>query len=188
MCSEETEIGMTFARDSRYDALSMALHWLSAALVLIALALIEMKGVFGKGGGRDLVKLLHYQAGALVVMVTVFRLGWCAVRHAPKAPAAPGGVEEYVGRMVHWGLYAALLAVPVAGVVALLAAGKPTILLGIDLPVWIDGRGKPPRGTVFIPFFDETVMVNDLTLDAVDPFSKQPDYKKSAVRISKAAS
>ena len=75
-----------------------------------------MKGVFGKGGGRDLVKLLHYQAGALVVMVTVFRLGWCAVRRAPKVPAAPGGVVgEYVGRMVHWGLYAALLAVPVAG-------------------------------------------------------------------------
>ena len=55
----------------------------------------------------------------------------------------------------------------------------------LELPVWIDGRGKPPRGTVFIPFFDETLLVNDLTLDAIDPFSKQPDYKKSAVRIRK---
>tara|TARA_R110002072_G_scaffold302710_2_gene487572 strand:- start:66700 stop:69123 length:2424 start_codon:yes stop_codon:yes gene_type:complete len=53
------------------------------------------------------------------------------------------------------------------------------------VPVWIDGRGQPPRGTVFIPFFDETLLVNDLTLDALDPFSKQPDYKKSAVRIRK---
>ena len=53
------------------------------------------------------------------------------------------------------------------------------------IPVWIDGRGQPPRGTVFIPFFDETLLVNDLTLNALDPFSKQPDYKKSAVRISK---
>ncbi len=53
------------------------------------------------------------------------------------------------------------------------------------IPVWIDGRGQPPRGTVFIPFFDETLLVNDLTLDALDPFSKQPDYKKSAVRIRK---
>ncbi|QDV26205.1 Periplasmic nitrate reductase precursor [Aureliella helgolandensis] len=55
----------------------------------------------------------------------------------------------------------------------------------LEIPVWIDGRGQPPRGTVFIPFFDETLLVNDLTLDAVDPFSKQPDYKKSAVRIRK---
>lgn len=56
------------------------------------------------------------------------------------------------------------------------------------IPVWIDGRGKPPQGTVFVPFFDETLLINDLTLDAVDPFSKQPDYKKAAVRISKVPS
>ncbi|WP_146369294.1 molybdopterin-dependent oxidoreductase [Symmachiella macrocystis] len=57
----------------------------------------------------------------------------------------------------------------------------------IVIPAWIDGRGQPPRGTVFIPFFDETLLVNDLTLDAIDPFSKQPDYKKSAVRIKKVS-
>ncbi len=55
----------------------------------------------------------------------------------------------------------------------------------IELQAWVNGRGRPPQGTVFIPFFDETLLVNDLTLDAIDPFSKQPDYKKSAVRISK---
>lgn len=52
-----------------------------------------------------------------------------------------------------------------------------------ELPVWIDGRGKPPRGTVFVPFFDETKLINNVTLDAHDPFSKQPDYKKCAARI-----
>ncbi len=56
---------------------------------------------------------------------------------------------------------------------------------GIELPAWINGRGRPPRGTVFVPFFDETVLINDVTLDAHDPFSKQPDYKKSAVRVRK---
>ncbi len=55
----------------------------------------------------------------------------------------------------------------------------------IEIFAWINGRGQPPRGTVFIPFFDETILVNDLTVDAIDPFSKQPDYKKNAVRISK---
>jgi nitrate reductase NapA len=54
-----------------------------------------------------------------------------------------------------------------------------------DLPVWIDGRGRPPRGTVFVPFFDETKLINNVTLDAHDPFSKQPDYKKCAVRVVK---
>lgn len=55
----------------------------------------------------------------------------------------------------------------------------------IELPAWINGRGAPPKGSVFVPFFDETLMINEVTLDAHDPFSKQPDYKKCAVRVRK---
>jgi nitrate reductase NapA len=55
------------------------------------------------------------------------------------------------------------------------------------LPAWIDGRGRCPKGHVFVPFFDETLLINLLTLDAHCPFSKQPDYKKCAVRLTKAA-
>jgi nitrate reductase NapA len=54
------------------------------------------------------------------------------------------------------------------------------------LPAWVDGRGRCPKGHVFVPFFDEKLPVNLLTLDAHDPFSKQPDYKKCAVRLTKA--
>jgi nitrate reductase NapA len=55
----------------------------------------------------------------------------------------------------------------------------------IELPVWVGGRANPQRGHVFVPFFDESKPINELTLDVVDPFSKQPDYKKSAVRIER---
>ncbi len=48
------------------------------------------------------------------------------------------------------------------------------------------GRNKPPRGTVFVPFFDENVLINKVTLDATCPLSKETDYKKSAVKIYKA--
>ena len=57
----------------------------------------------------------------------------------------------------------------------------------LELPVWIDGRGQPPRGSVFVPFFDESLPINQVTLDAHDPLSKQPDYKKCAVRIRRKA-
>jgi len=53
----------------------------------------------------------------------------------------------------------------------------------LDLRAWIGGRGSPPMGSLFIPFFDEQRLVNELTLEAFDPFSKQPDYKKCAARI-----
>jgi nitrate reductase NapA len=55
----------------------------------------------------------------------------------------------------------------------------------LELPVWIDGRGRCPKGHVFVPFFDETKLINRLTLEAYCPFSKEPDYKKCAVRLVK---
>ena len=50
----------------------------------------------------------------------------------------------------------------------------------------INGRGNPTPGQVFVPFFDENYLINEVTLDAFCPISKQPDYKKCAVRLEKA--
>ncbi|TNF22381.1 MAG: twin-arginine translocation signal domain-containing protein [Deltaproteobacteria bacterium] len=53
----------------------------------------------------------------------------------------------------------------------------------LRLPASVGGRGEPPQGSLFVPFFDERFLINTLTLDAVDPISKQPDYKKCAARV-----
>jgi len=48
------------------------------------------------------------------------------------------------------------------------------------------GRNKPPRGLIFVPWFDAGRLVNKVTLDATDPLSKETDYKKCAVKVVKA--
>jgi len=48
------------------------------------------------------------------------------------------------------------------------------------------GRNKPPRGLVFMPWFDAGRLVNKLTLDQTDPLSKETDYKKCACKVVKA--
>jgi nitrate reductase NapA len=48
------------------------------------------------------------------------------------------------------------------------------------------GRNRPPRGLVFVPWFDEGVFINKITLDATCPISKQTDFKKCAVKLYKA--
>ncbi|MBC8514876.1 molybdopterin-dependent oxidoreductase [bacterium] len=55
----------------------------------------------------------------------------------------------------------------------------------ITLPASIGetARGTPPMGSVFVPFFDESKLVNLVTLDSFCPLSKEPDYKKCAVRV-----
>lgn len=55
----------------------------------------------------------------------------------------------------------------------------------IELVVAINKRGAPTRNQIFVPFFDESLLINELTLDAYCPISKQPDYKKSAVKVEK---
>lgn len=56
----------------------------------------------------------------------------------------------------------------------------------IDIPASIDERGVPPIGQVFVPFFDESILINEITLDSFCPISREPDYKKCSVRVEKA--
>ncbi len=44
----------------------------------------------------------------------------------------------------------------------------------------------PQPGLVFVPWYDSNLMINKLTLNAIDKGSKQPEYKICAVRIKKA--
>ena len=52
--------------------------------------------------------------------------------------------------------------------------------------VEIGGRNRLPKGTVYVPWFDEGVPINKVTLDATCPISKETDFKKCAVRVTKA--
>jgi len=56
----------------------------------------------------------------------------------------------------------------------------------IQARVETEGRNGMPRGMVFVPWFDEGVFINKLTLDATCPISKQTDFKKCAVKVYRA--
>ncbi|WLT31111.1 nitrate reductase catalytic subunit NapA [Geothrix sp. PMB-07] len=55
----------------------------------------------------------------------------------------------------------------------------------IQARVTVGGRNRVPRGLVYVPWFDEGVFINKVTLDATCPISKETDFKKCAVRIAK---
>jgi nitrate reductase NapA len=68
------------------------------------------------------------------------------------------------------------------GSMAKIASRRGEIVCRVDTK----GRNKPPEGLIFVPWFDAGRLVNKLTLDATDPLSKETDYKKCAVKISRA--
>jgi nitrate reductase NapA len=53
----------------------------------------------------------------------------------------------------------------------------------VTLQVDTNGRNKPPRGLVYVPFFDEQKLINKLILDATCPLSKETDFKKCPVKV-----
>lgn len=48
-----------------------------------------------------------------------------------------------------------------------------------------NGRNRPPEGVIFVPWFDESQLINKLTLDATCPISLETDFKKCAAKIEK---
>jgi nitrate reductase NapA len=55
----------------------------------------------------------------------------------------------------------------------------------VQARVETQGRNKMPRGSIFVPWFDESVFINKVTLDSTCPISKQTDFKKCAVKVYK---
>ena len=55
----------------------------------------------------------------------------------------------------------------------------------IQVRVETGGRNAMPKGTVYVPFFDEGVFINKITIDSTCPISKESDYKKCAVKVVK---
>jgi nitrate reductase NapA len=55
----------------------------------------------------------------------------------------------------------------------------------LEVRVETRGRNRVPEGLVFMPWFDAGRLVNKLTLDATDPLSKETDFKKNAVKITR---
>ena len=54
----------------------------------------------------------------------------------------------------------------------------------MELPARVSDVCLP--GLIFVPFHYADKLINELTLDAFDPGSKQPEYKICAVKIEKA--
>jgi nitrate reductase NapA len=54
-----------------------------------------------------------------------------------------------------------------------------------DIKVSLAGRTKPPAGLVFAAFFDNARLINLAVQDYSCPLSKEPDFKKTCVKIEK---
>lgn len=112
----------------RFTRLQIACHWLTAALILLIVALPYGSEAFFEAllGGKGNVFTLHKSLGVLVLLLTVLRL-FARRRAVEPLPAKPQ-LERFMVAAGHGVLYLLLLALPLSSDVRGLA--KDVHILG----------------------------------------------------------
>ncbi|WP_224000924.1 cytochrome b [Aureimonas sp. SA4125] len=129
---DDNGIAQGLPQAARYSALARVLHWIVAALVIVvwpAGMVIEFLAEDNKTIGY----LLHESFGFLILWIMLARLAVRLLRGAPEREPMPLWQARIAGT-VHVALYAALIAMPVAGFLATNAFGFPLRLFGV-LPI-----------------------------------------------------
>ena len=120
--------------DGRFGSLSIALHWNMFVLLLVVVALMELRGIFPKGSvPREAMKSLHYFLGMLVLPLTLVRMAARLPGTVPSASSGAPGWQRSLAALVKFGLYALMLGMPVTGWVLLSAQGDALAVLGWKL-------------------------------------------------------
>ncbi|MDP4822323.1 MAG: cytochrome b/b6 domain-containing protein [Aestuariivirgaceae bacterium] len=99
---------------TRYNSAAMALHWLTA-IIIIAFLIFGENMVESSHGGTAFTRTIHVTLGSLVLLLTLARIGLHMVVHPPAHPPGMKHWEVKLSRLAHAGLYALMVALPLSG-------------------------------------------------------------------------
>lgn len=141
----------------RYTLNQRLLHWTVALLVILSLiggALLwsygfeGLKNNFGMETTNFIYKY-HKTSGVLILAMMLLRLMLRLTVGAPAPAASLTDFERNASQLVHWFLYAALIAMPIAGWLATAAGGFPIEFFNTTLPPLI-GKDQALSGTLYV--------------------------------------
>ncbi len=129
------------AASDRYGRLSIAIHWLTLAILIAVYACIELREMYPRGSEiREALKTWHYMLG-----LTVFFLVWVRItarllgKTPPIVPPAPKW-QLMIANTVELALYALMIVLPLLGWVLLSAEGEAIPFFGLQLPALVDAN------------------------------------------------
>lgn len=138
----------------RYSAVSIALHWTIAALILTQIPLGWRMSDLPYGEAKFALFQLHKSIGITILALSLARLAWRLTHPAPPLPDHMARWEKVFARATHVGFYIAMIATPLGGWVLVSASelNVPTRIWGViplpDLPGF-GGMGGGDRRVVY---------------------------------------
>ncbi|GLS21959.1 cytochrome b561 [Labrys miyagiensis] len=126
-----TDILTSSPARSRHDGLTIALHWLTALLVIALFASAETWGFLPKGSFlRNGLQSLHISMGITLAAVMVARILWRLARRY-ELPSDLPRWQEMASSLVHLALYLLLAAQLTLGFLFRWAQGEPFSFFGL---------------------------------------------------------
>lgn len=125
----------------RYSCVAIALHWVTAILIIGML----LAGFFHEAFGEEVEKQIipiHKAVGVLIIAITIFRLGWRLKNPPPELPETMSKWQKNASKITHYELYFLLLAMPLSGWLMSSAAGYPVSMFGLFSIPPIIGKDK----------------------------------------------
>lgn len=117
---------------TRYDAVAITLHWLTVFLVLANLGLALLWEDQARPV-RHLMQAVHMSFGALLTVVVLTRIVWRLIPGHQTPPAAAGWME-LASKLVHYLLYALLIASAMLGFTLRWSGDEDMVVFGLLIP------------------------------------------------------
>lgn len=131
MAAEQTLIPVEDSSASRYDPWTIALHWLSALLVIALFASAYVWNDLPKGTPlRKTLQSVHISMGILFTVVFLVRLFW-RTTGGRKLAAMETGIQRILSKSMHHLLYLLLTAQVLLGYLLRWAQGEPFMFFGL---------------------------------------------------------
>lgn len=116
----------------RYGAVAAAIHWLTALAIILLLISGQVMG----GPNLGTILPFHVALGLLVGVLTLFRIVWWLFLDRQPVPVTGlSSAQHLAARLVHLGLYLAILVMVASGIAMVALSGAaPQIFGGGVLP------------------------------------------------------
>lgn len=141
--------------ETRYGAVGQALHWLTAALVIVQL-------VFGKTADIDAAEssgmyFWHSSIGVTILLLVALRISWRLVTSPPRLPATMSRLARGMAHTLHSLFYVLLIAVPLSGWFLASSEGAAVTFFGTTLP----GASPAPVSFGVVPESEDSARADD---------------------------